>query len=98
VFGSLHVESIFYEGQEFTVREVLPRPVGSSCRHLVSSDGDHQFLEYLVSVGPYKIDVACRHKLTTEQIAGYRSGAVVLGALARQLAAADESSGKHERT
>jgi hypothetical protein len=92
------VESIRCDGQEFTVREVLPRPVGWSCRHLVSPEGDDQFLEYLVSVGPSKIDVTCIHKLATEQIAACRLGVVDLGELARQLAAADESSGKHERT
>lgn len=87
------METICYNGQEFTVQEVLPRPVGWSCRHLVSSDDEHQFLEYLISVGPCKFDVACIHTLTLEQIAAYNSGTLNLGELARQLAEEAESSG-----
>lgn len=91
------MENIRYKGEEFTVQEVLPRPVDWSCQHLVSSDVKHQFLEYLISVGPYKIDVVCIYELTTEQIAAYITGALTLGELARQLAEQNESSGKYER-
>ncbi len=92
------MENIRYNGEEFTVQEVFPRPVDWSCQHLVSSDAEHQFLEYLISVGPYKIDVVCIHELTTKQIAAYISGTLTPGELARQLAEQNESPGKYERT
>ena len=91
------METIRHNGVELTVRE-LCRPVGWLCRHLISDDGAHQFLEYVVSVGPLKVDVCCIHELTASQIQRHKSGALQLGELARQLAEEDERTGRHERS
>ncbi len=87
------METVRYDGDEVAVREVS-RPNGWSCRHLVSVDGVRQFLEYLVSVGPHKFDVARVHELDPGQIQGYESGALRLGELARRLAEEDDRGGR----
>lgn len=79
------METIRYQGQEFTVHE-LCRPAGWLCRHLASADGGPQFLEYVVSVGPHKIDVCYLHKLSGSELAGLLDGSLSLADLARQLA------------
>ena len=89
------METVRHNGEDFTVQE-HSRPAGWSCRHLVSTDGAHQFLEYLISVGPYKIDAIRIHKLSTSQIEAHRSGALHLGDLARRLAEEDERPVKDE--
>jgi hypothetical protein len=91
------VETIRHKGEDFTVQE-HSRPGGWSCRHLVSADRSHQFLEYLISVGPFKIDAIRLHKLSASEIEAHRSGALHLGELARQLAEEDERTAKPERT
>ena len=78
------METIRYQGEEYVVQE-LARPAGWLCRHLASEDGSHQFLEYVVSVGPYKIDVCGLHKLSRSELAGLLSGTLSLGGLARRL-------------
>jgi hypothetical protein len=78
------METISHDGRTVLVREIA-RPAGWSCRLLVS-DADEAFLEYLVSVGPYKIDVAAVHPLTREEVASYEAGRLDLGDLARRLA------------
>jgi len=90
------VETIRHNSEDFVVQE-HPRPGGWSCRHLVSADGSHHFLEYLISVGPFKIDAIRIHKLSSGEIEGHRSGALHLGELARQLAEKDERPVKPER-
>src|SRR4051812_23582641 len=55
------METIQFQGRTIPVREVA-RPEGWMCRLLVADDGS-AYLEYLVSVGPYKIDVAVVHAL-----------------------------------
>jgi hypothetical protein len=90
------METIRHNGEEFAVQE-LSRPAGWLCRHLISVDGTGQFLEYVVSVGPLKVDVCCIYKLSSSQIQSHGSGALQLGELARQLAEEDERTGKHER-
>lgn len=86
------METIDHDGVSYEVREV-GRPEGWSCRLLVADDGTTYFLEYLVSVGPYKIDVAHVHKLAEDQVSAYRAGALRLGELARQLAERSDSPG-----
>jgi len=78
------METINYQGATIAVREVA-RPDGWLCRLLVSDDGS-AYLEYLVSVGPYKIDVAAIHALSHEDLAAYEAGELDLGTLARDLA------------
>jgi hypothetical protein len=91
------VETIRHSGEDFIVQE-HSRPEGWSCRHLISADRGHQFLEYLISVGPFKIDAIRIHKLSSSEIEGQRSGALHLGELARQLAEEDERPVKQQRT
>lgn len=78
------METIEVEGSTVSVREVA-RPTGWSCRVLVAEDG-RAYLEYLVSVGPYKVDVAAVHALAAEQFTAFENGTLDLGALARDLA------------
>lgn len=79
-------ETIRHDGADIAVREKLPRPPGWDCRHLVACEGPREFLEYLASVGPRKVDVVRVHELSAAEIAAYRSGEVPLGELARGLA------------
>jgi hypothetical protein len=90
------METIRCDGGEIAVRE-LARPPGWSCRLLVSEDGTRHFLEYLVSVGPYRIDVSVVHALSADQVGAYGAGTLQLGELARELAEADQRSGRFER-
>jgi hypothetical protein len=83
------MESIRYDGILYAVREVA-RPDGWSCRLLATDDEASTFLEYLVSVGPYKMDVARIRKLDPEQVREWKAGTLRLGELARQLAEAAE--------
>jgi hypothetical protein len=89
----LTMETIRYDGRDVPVRE-LDRPAGWSCRLLVAEDGTRHFLEYLISVGMYRIDVPIVHELTGDQIETYLAGTLQLGDLARELAEADERSGR----
>jgi hypothetical protein len=83
------MESIRFEGTDYSVREVA-RPDGWSCRLLATDDDASYFLEYLISVGPFKVDVARIHKLDPEQVYAWKAGTLRLGELARQLAEAAE--------
>jgi hypothetical protein len=80
----MNLETIEYQGRAIRVREVA-RPADWLCRVLVAEDGA-AFLEYLVSVGPYKIDVAIVHPLSQQEIAAFEAGTLDLGAMARDLA------------
>ncbi len=89
------METIEYRGRAIAVREVA-RPAGWSCRVLVAEGGD-AYLEYLVSVGPYKIDLAVVHRLRREDFAAFEAGTLDLGVLARNLAEHDQALGTFER-
>jgi hypothetical protein len=78
------MESIQHGGRTIGVREIA-RPAGWSCRVLISEDGA-AYLEYLVSVGPHKIDMPAIHPLTREELTAFQAGRLDLGALARDLA------------
>jgi hypothetical protein len=92
------MEIVRLAGTEVTVREVS-RPAGKRlCRHLISDDDQQHFLEYVISVGPYKIDLPVAHPLTEAQVSAHMAGTLQLGELAEQLADADERSGRFERT
>lgn len=89
------METIDYRGTTIAVREVA-RPAGWSCRVLVADDGS-AYLEYLVSVGPYKMDLAVVHGLTRADFAAFEAGTLDLGVLARNLAEHDQVIGAFER-
>ena len=89
------METILFQGTAITVSEVA-RPHGWSCRVLVAEDGG-AYLEYLVSVGPLKVDQAVVHRLRHEDFAAFQAGNLDLGVLARNLADHDEATGAFER-
>jgi hypothetical protein len=89
------METIDYQGRAIAVREV-GRPDGWMCRVLVAENGD-AYLEYLVSVGPYKVDLGVVHRLTREDFAAFEVGKLDLGVLARNLAEHDQAIGAFER-
>jgi hypothetical protein len=62
----------------------------------VAEDG-HAYLEYLVSVGPYKVDLAVVHPLSREDFASFEAGRLDLGAVARKLAEDAQATGAFER-
>jgi hypothetical protein len=89
------METIEWLGKTISVREVA-RPEGWSCRVLVAEDGE-AFLEYLVSVGPYQVDLGVVHRLRQEDFAAFEAGKLDLGVLARNLADHDHAIGAFER-
>ena len=89
------METIEWGGKAITVREVA-RPDGWSCRVLVAEDGT-AFLEYLVSVGQYQIDLGVVHRLRQDDFAAFEAGKLDLGVLARNLADHDHAIGAFER-
>ena len=91
------METVRVGDTEVAVREV-GRPASKRlCRHLVSEDGEQHFLEYVISVGPYRFDLPVVHRLTQTQLSAHSAGTLPLGELAEQLADADEQSGRYER-
>ena len=89
------METLDYRGRTIAVREVA-RPEGWSCRVLVADDGS-AYLEYLVSVGPYKVDIAVIHPLARQDFAAFEAGTLDLGVLARNLAEHDMAIRAFER-
>jgi hypothetical protein len=89
------METLDHHGREIAVREVA-RPDGWSCRVLLAEDGS-AYLEYLVSVGPYKIDRVVVHRLARQDYAAFAAGALDLGVLARNLAEHDHEYRVFER-
>lgn len=89
------METIKFRGTEIAVREVA-RPEGWACRVLAADDGT-AYLEYLVSAGPYKVDLAVVHRLRDEDFTAFQAGDLDLGVLARNLADHDEAIGAFER-
>jgi arylformamidase len=78
------MESIVFDDADIEVEE-LARPAGALCRLLKDlSSGDH-FLEYVVSSGPYKIDVTHYERLSPEHVRQYEAGTIDLGRMAREL-------------
>jgi hypothetical protein len=91
------MEKLQLGDQEVMVREA-GRPVSTRlCRHLISADNEQHFLEYVISVGPFKFDIPIVYPLTEAQVAACAAGTLQLGQLAEQLADSDEHSGKYER-
>ncbi len=88
-------ETIQYQGSPVAVCEV-GRPDGWSCRVLLAGDG-RAYLEYLVSVGPYKINLAVVHPLAREDYGAFQAGRLDLGILARNLAEHDQAIGAFKR-
>ena len=89
------METIEFRGRTIAVREVA-RPEGWMCRVLVNDAGS-AYLEYLVSVGPYKVDIAVVHALERQDFAAFEAGTLDLGVLARNLAEHDQAIGAFER-
>jgi hypothetical protein len=88
-------ETIDFRGQKIAVREVA-RPAGWSCIVYEAEDGS-AYLDYLVSVGPYKTDVSVVHRLSRVDYAAFQAGDLDLGVLARNLAEHDQDIGAFER-
>lgn len=72
-------EKIKLGWRTFNVREIA-RNQDCQCRLLETRNGK-LILEYLVSTGPYKLDVPTYLKLSTEQEVQYRSGTLQLNQL-----------------
>ena len=89
------METITFRDRQIEVREVA-RPQGWLCRVLVAGDGT-PYLGYVISVGPYKLDVEVVHRLSREDFAAWEAGRLDLGVLARNLAEHDEATGAFER-
>jgi hypothetical protein len=89
------METIECLGRTVSVREVA-RPDEWQCRVLVADDGS-AYLEYVVSVGPYKVDLPVVHPLAPEDFAAFEAGTLNLGVLARNLAEHDQAIGAFER-
>ena len=77
------------------VREIA-RPEGALCRVLLAENGT-AYLEYVVSVGPYKMDVTVVEALAREDFAAFQAGTLDLGVVARILAEHDQTYGTFER-
>lgn len=74
------METIRHEGRAIAVRQVTR----TSHSRLLCSDSGECFVEYPVSVGPFRIDVAATHVLTSEEVAAYRAGTLDLAELGRR--------------
>ena len=79
------METVSIDGARVAVEEVA-RPHGWPCRLLETVEGREYILGYLVSVGPYKIDVERFHRLTEQQTELYKAGHLQLASLAKELA------------
>lgn len=76
-------EIIKYEGRDIPVYEIA-RPEGWQCRILRSEDGTEEFLSYMTWRYAYS-DFSVIHKLTKEQIDGYKAGTLRIADLAEEL-------------
>jgi hypothetical protein len=88
------METIRHEGREIAVQQVART---SHARLLRSADSGEYFVEYPVSVGPYRIDIAAIHALTDEEVAAHAAGTLDLAEFAHRLSQADQASGRLER-
>ena len=88
------METIRHDGREITVQQIDRT---SHCRLLRTEDSGEYFVEYPVSVGPYKIDIDGYHTLTSEEVAAYEAGTLDLAEFGGRLGQADQASGRYER-
>ena len=88
------METIRHDGRVITVRQVART---SHAILLYSEDSGEYLVEYLVSVGPYKIDISSYHTLTSEEVAAYKAGTLDLAELGYRMGQADQKSGRYER-
>ena len=88
------METIRHEGRVITVQQVTRT---SHAILLYSADSGEYFIEYPVSVGPYKIDISGYHTLTSEEVAAYKAGTLDLAEFAAQRSEADQKSRRYER-
>lgn len=88
------METIHHEGRAIVVEQVAR---GSHYRLLRAEEPGEYFIEYPVSVGPYKIDISAIHALTNEEVAAYSAGTLDLAEFAHQRSQADQASGRFER-
>ena len=88
------METIHHEGREIAVEQVGRT---SHSRLLRSNASGEYFIEYPVSVGPFKIDIEAIHALTAEEVAAYQAGMLDLAEFAHRLSEADQASGRLER-
>ena len=77
------MESVLIDGVQVSVTEVY-RPDNFLCR-LLKTPASEYILEYVVSTGPYKIDIIHYHRFSAEQAAQFRSGELDVGELAVEL-------------
>lgn len=88
------METIRHDGRVITVQQVART---SHATLLYSDDSGEYFVEYPVSVGPYKIDISGYHTLTGEEVAAYKAGALDLAELGYRMGQADQASRRYER-
>jgi len=88
------METIRHEGRAITVQQVART---SHARLLHCDESGEHFIEYPVSVGPFKVDVDAIHALTRDEVAAYEAGTLDLAELAHRLSQADQASGRLER-
>lgn len=88
------METIRHDGREITVKQVART---SHAILLYSEDSGEYFVEYPVSVGPYKVDISGYHTLTSEEVAAYNAGTLDLAELGFRMGQADQASGRYER-
>ncbi len=78
------METVSIDGIETEVKE-LYRPENCLCRLLETIPDTNFILEYVVSTGPYKIDVVHYQTLTADQFRAFETGELDLGAYALEL-------------
>ena len=88
------METIRHEGRDIAVRQVART---SHTRLLRCDETGESFLEYPVSVGPYKIDVDGIRVLTSDEVAAIEQGTVDMAALGARWAQEDQASERLER-
>jgi hypothetical protein len=88
------METIRHDGRVIAVRQVART---SHSILLYSENSGEYFIEYPVSVGPYKIDISGYHTLTREEVAAYEAGTLDLAELASRRGQTDQASGRYER-
>ncbi len=77
------METIEYQKQKIEVEEIARPTWGVSvCRAIKSRD---MYIEYLVSTGPYKIDIPHIYKLSVNEVAQYNAKTLDLALLCKRL-------------
>lgn len=88
------METIRHDGRLIAVQQVART---SHAILLYSQISGEYFVEYPVSVGPYKIDITGYHTLTGEEVAAYNAGTLDLAELGFRMGQGDQASGRYER-